>query len=537
MVIEAVQDQLELLLDRYDERDRAAAKELLEMRATMDARNFSGRVRGLLLRRPASGSFRFLASLLEFEDLIKIVLDSYRASKAEAISLAEKLQSTDPRFDTLFLKRYSDRDSVNWSEDELLAALEILDAVSERDRLVLGVSKFMRSPNANIRSRAAKFLARRRPTLGLIADLARESDPVVRAGLIEGLYDRKEEFVPPIFREHIHDQYPSVAASALMGMYQTGDPNAILRVDEMAKNLRPEFRVASATLMGRTGDPRFSSTLATLLSDNDEGVRRAALRGLSEIKRQLTAARSQSPLAIAVLKHRGEDARRSLWLTVFNASGEPARGISPMKFLLKKDGAYVRHYSVEEYDCTHPLSVALILCEPPKGERSFRQEFEEAAERFSATLRNRDDLAVTKLSHETHLRCYATDPSSSNSVLTKALGGIDFAEPHLNLIVVGTTSYTRAIERLVEIGAKSGATVHVVAIAAEWRTPEIRRQVTGGGGFFRDVEPAELGRACLEIYSALLHRYRVSWEGSGNDIELEVRSPDGTGTVNYRSAG
>jgi hypothetical protein len=533
MVIEAPPNQLDILLDRYEEKDRSAAKDLLELRATTDPKLFTVQVCQILLKRPASGAFRYLASLLEFEDIARFLLDVYRDSKEDAFSIAEKLQSTDPRFDTQLLKRYSDRDMVNWSDDELLAALEILDAVSERDRLVLGVSKFLRHPHSNIRSRAAKFLARRRPTLGLIADLARESDPVVRTGLIEGLYDRREEFVPAIFREHVRDQYSGVSASAVFGLYLAGDPKAIGMIDEMARHTRSEFREAAAAVMARTGDPRFSANLAALLSDGDEAVRRRALRGLGEIKKSLAAARSQDALRIRVLKHSVREGKRSLWVSISENSGTAVRDLLATRFLLKSGGVYVREYGVEEYDANTGLNLSLILCEPPKGEFSLRTEFEEAAEAFSELRRSRDSVSAMRLSHEIHLRCYATDSSSSDGILTRALAEIDFSEPRQNLVLIGATSYTKALERLLAIAAKCGAAVHVIAVAAEWRSPELVRQVEDAGGFFRTAEPGEIAQTSFELYSALLHRYRIYWANSAGSVEVEVRSESGSGVTTY----
>lgn len=526
--------ELDILLDRLERQDSPAAKKILEMRVAMDPKAFSSQVQNVLLHRPPSYAVRFVAGLLSFEDIVQMLLDLHRQSRERALTVAAKLQRSDPRFDTLFLKRYADKDSVLWSDVELLVALDILDAVSERDRLVLGVSKFLRHANPKIRAQAAKFLARRRPYLGLITDLEREADPIVRAGLIEGLYERKEEFVPGLFRRHVKDLDHKVAGSALFGLYRIGDPGSIQLIDEMAKDSRPEFRDTSAWIMGQTGDPRFSSSLSGQLSDSNELVRKQALRGLCEMKKSLASARAQSPLHVVITRYRLQEDRQVLSATVFTSkAGRPVKSIGGTRFVLKAGGTYIREYGVEEHDCQAVINAGLILSEPPKGEESVRDEFDEGVERCLTLQRSRDTLADARLTHETHLRCYASDARSSHSILTRALEGIDFGLPNLQLIVVGAAPQTRVIDRLIEIGANVGATIHVIAVSSEWRTAELRKKVLDNDGSFRMIDPCDVAQACFEMYSALQHQYRITWEKSPGNLDLEVRADSGTGSAVY----
>lgn len=531
-----VQSELGSLLDRFEGADVSAGKKLQDLRASMDAKAYRLLLCEAVRERLASDAVRFAASLLDIREIAQMLLETYLQSKETAISIAGKLAVSDPRFDAALLACLRE-ESEGWSDDALLIGLDILDAVSERDRLVLNVLRLLKHGNPKLRSKAAMFIARRRPYLRWVTDLSRESDARVRANTLESLFGIREEFIAPLFRQHVTDENNRVAGNAVLGLYRLGDTASIQHLEEMARDVRPNFRNTAAWVMGQTGDPRFSSVLAAQLSDPDKLVRRQALLGLGEIKKAFKIARERSPLHLKVMKSRVDQGRETLFVAALAAPGEAARGIPGTRFFLKAGNSFVREYKVQEYDCKTPINVSFIECLPREEEDAVSAEFENATRRCVSLRRAKDKMTVSQLPYDTQLRCYASDSEAAPAILTKGLSDIDFALPNLHLIIVGATRERHIVEKLVDWGSKSAATVHLVAVAPEWRTPELERQISDAGGYVVTADPSEVGQACFDLHSTLLHHYRLSWRTKEGDLELEVRADTATGVATHSKGG
>jgi HEAT repeat protein len=527
-----VQSELDDLLNRYEGTDVTAGKKVQELRASMDAKTYGVLLCQSIQQREPSDALRFAASLLPLRDLAQMLLELYVQSKEKAIGVAEKLAAADPRFDATLLECLRE-DSNGWSDDALLVGLDILDTVSERDRLVLNVLRLLKHDNPKLRSKAALFIARRRPYLRWVTDLSREPDARVRANTLESLFEIQEDFIAPLFRQHLTDDNNRVAGNAVLGLYRLGDTSAIQFLERMAKDERPNFRNTGAWVMGQTGDPRFSSTLAGQLSDPDKLVRRQALLGLGEIKKAFKMTRDRSPLDIRIIKHGVEKGREQLITTVASPSGQAVRGLPGTRFLLKAGAGFVREYKSQEFDCKVPVNVCLVECLPHKEEDAVSAGFEEALKMCLALRRAKDKLSSSQLTYDTQLRCYASDVAASATILTNALSDIDFAASNLQLIIVGATREKHIVERLVDFGSRSTATVHLIAVAPEWRTPELRHQISAGGGYTLDADPSEVSAVCFAMHSALLHHYRLDWQHTKGNLELEVRADSATGITTY----
>ncbi len=477
---------------------------------------------------------RFVATLLTTNDVLQTLLEVYCQSKEEAIARARKLALSDIRFDANLLHCFTNQEDRKWSDEALLIGLDILDAVSERDRLVLGVMTFLKHANPKVRSKAALFISRRRPNLTWIADLTTQSDARVRANIIEGLYGIKEDFIARLFRKHVNDPDNRVAGNAILGLYRLGDADSILLIDDLAKHENPKFRVTSAWCMGQTGDPRFANALVSQLSDADKLVRKQALLALGNIKKALAEVRNRNPLRLAIRKHRSESDTDCISTTVRKDSEEIVRQVLPTEFLVKAGGKYIRQYRVQEYDRSAPIEVVFAVCLPPGEDPVFNVAFEQALRGCSTILRPKDKLQVINLSHKTQLGCSAREIRESTAVMKKVLENIDFGSPHLNLVVVGANSETLIIDRLIDIGSNVAAALYVVAVAPEWKTSELRRRVVANDGMFRESDQFDLSETCFEICLSLLHHYRIEWKKAEGDIELEVRSADGRGSAVYQ---
>lgn len=522
------------LLDRYFAFDPSATRKMQDLRASMESGDFLRQLWAAIEEKPPAFAVRLPASLVSIEDTARMLLEVYGQSKRRANALAKKLLLGDPQFDVKLLHCFGDKEISSWTDEQRLVALDILDAVSERDRLVLAVSTLLRQPNAKLRSKAALFIARRRPALNWIADLSGQTDARFRANVIEGLFGASEDFIAPLFRKHAIDENNRVAGNAALGLYRLGELESIQTIDAMAVDERSLFRLTSAWVMGQTGDPRFSSVLAAQLSDEDAAVRRLALKSLGDIKRSLAEARSQTPWQLGMLKRDLEQGTHSLITTVCDRSDAPVRAIPPTRFFLKACGNYVRKYALEEYGASAPVHAALVLCLPPEEGDLVSTQFEAAAARCARVLRKKDDLTVTTIPYETSLRCSAIGINESKAILKMALNEIEFEQVNLNVILVGAGPCTHLFDRLSEVKATSKFMLNLISISPEWQNPEFRRRTLAGGGVYRNDLLQSFGQSCVEIVSSLVHHYRITWEEGGDgDLELEVQGEGGTAIASF----
>jgi hypothetical protein len=533
--------KFDIVLDLYDSGVPSAARKILDLRASLEEDTFRSHAKRALLSRPASPALKHIVGLLDFADVVQLLLELYVKSKVDAVALAKKILSSDPRFDVDLLEWLREKDVGNRSDDVVLIVFDILDAVSERDRLVLSVSRFMKHPHPKLRSKAALFIARRRPNLSWIRDLSSEFDSRVRANILESLLTVKEEFVLSLFREHVADEDNRTAGNAILGLYRFGDANSVPLIYAMAKDPRPEFRSTSAWVMGQTGDPQFSQTLAAQLSDESEIVRRQALNGLREIKKALKEVRDRNLLLLGVLKYQSGETGNSLAVTVCKTTGESVSRLAGDAFLLKAGVATVEGLQVQEYISASPLNAVFITCLPENshssnnGDQIPGADLEAAMKRCLDLRKPGDVLTAASLSYELQLKCQQGDTKSTAEGLRRALTGVDFSTANLHLIIVGASAATAIIQRVLELSLNPAPTLHVVAWTAEWQNAELKEKVERTGGFFRVVDKrSDLAQACFESYVALRHHYRLSWAAGGGDLELEIRSEAGSGLTRHR---
>jgi hypothetical protein len=99
---------------------------------------------------------------------------------------------------------------------------------------------------------------------------------------------------------------------------------------------------------------------------------------------------------------------------------------------------------------------------------------------------------------------------------------------------VGAGPETEAIEELLDLKSHFGVNVHLIAVSPEWQA--LKRRTNKLNGFFHTVGVGvDLAQACFQVYSALLHHYRLTWdeeEADGNP-ELEIWCGSGYGSASY----
>jgi hypothetical protein len=391
--------EFQVVLERYED-DPGLCSKLLRTHSLTDPHTFIQYAETEILERPVSRALKFITGLAIAAGLIERLLVLHGQSRTDAFTLAKKLLLCDPRFDiTLMEYLLHPRSGKVPEETAFNTILDILDVISDGDRLVPSVLKVLKHSNPKIRSKAALFIGSRTQNLAWAANRTQEYDARVRANILESLIGLNSEFVHQLFRSNVDDENNRVAGNAVLGLYLLGDTASIPLIHEMARHPESRFRNTCAWVMGRTGDPRFAPAFSELINDPDQIVRAQAFKGLGEVRKALRASVNREQLKAAIVKARFE-AGNSLCATVQDSAGQPVRGISPISFILKTGtpAKFVREFNVHEYDCRSSLTIAFVICLPADGEQSADAHFTEAVESCNELRRSKDRWAIAKIS-------------------------------------------------------------------------------------------------------------------------------------------
>jgi HEAT repeats len=545
----ANESEFEVLLARYDD-DPGICSKILRTHSVTEPKVFLEYARKAILDHPVNRALKFIAGVAISAGLMDVLLDLYISNRPQCMALAQKTMACDPRFDVTFLE-FLQRPPAGKTSEEVLfhAGLDILDLISEGDRLVPGVLKILKHPNPKVRSKAALFIGSRTQNLAWAASRAQEYDARVRANIIESLYGINSDFVQQIFRNNANDENNRVAGNAVLGLYLLGDTSAIPLIHELARHPDSRFRNTSAWLMGRTGDPRFAQSFSELMNDPDELVRAQAFKGLGEVRKALRASATRPELRAGIVKVSTEEMPH-LIATLHDGSGQPVRGLRPTSFILKAGtpARPVRQFTVDEYDCRSSLSVAFVLCLPEQDEAAAEARFVQAIQACNGLRRPKDRWAVVKLGAKLNQKTRFGAPASAdagfryrqkwailNVDTTETAAGanqsaaqdphgyeysatqpridamlreaplsigagatdegaktvldsllrVDIAWGNPHLIFLGAGPYPHLVEGLAAKGPDVAATVHVVAQSEAWREPGVGELAAKTGGVYR----------------------------------------------------
>ena len=245
--------------------------------------------RARLLTAEDTPGYKHLAwLLLQLPTLFTQLSNPANFTRDQATTLARRLMLVDSALDIRFARQLPARngnvkDTLEGAAAE--RALDILDEISPRNRLVPVLSHLTRHPNQKIASKATLIIGKRVSGVAFaIRLMAEETDPRVRANALEAVWGNDSGPVKELFWKHVDDSYHRVAGNAIVGLYLAGEEKVNAVVSKLALDPRQEFRMMAAWTMGRIGNTDFVPTLTPLLKDQDPAVRRAALRSLQNIR-------------------------------------------------------------------------------------------------------------------------------------------------------------------------------------------------------------------------------------------------------------
>ena len=166
-----------------------------------------------------------------------------------------------------------------------LRALEILDAISPGNRLVVTLAGLMQAPGEKIRSKAALLLGRRVQSIDWRQLCSRESDPRVRANILEALWGSTSANAIDIFHQALNDPEPRIVANAALGIYKHDREEGGRLLSTLQTHADSRIRCSALWAIAQTGDPRFLPTLRGSLQDADPRKRSIAVRGLMSLRK------------------------------------------------------------------------------------------------------------------------------------------------------------------------------------------------------------------------------------------------------------
>jgi HEAT repeat protein len=316
----------------------------------------------------------------------------------ELTAIARQLSKVDPQFGVKLLKSVlpnADETSTDpASVRTRLRLMEILESVSDGQRILPVMMRLLKDSDAKVRSKAALLAGRGNQSTRVAEECLSAGDARVRANAVESLWDADAAGVRALLWGVLADSDNRVVGNALLGLYRMGEISSIAAILKMVGDSRDLFRATAAWVMGQTGDPRFQTSVTSLIRDT--AVVRAtafrALRSLNQAKARLAAAPA---LHIRGWRIRRSPEREEVLITLaLQSESEPDQtisGLSPTAFILYDDTTLISNYEVSEVTRTGPLSLAVLLpCTGGKEDRlqaAYVQGIETAWPRRTKTVR------------------------------------------------------------------------------------------------------------------------------------------------------
>jgi len=506
-----------------------------------------------------SRAAQHLVALLTSGNLLFRALCDPALDREPAGELARQARLGDPAIDIRLARQLADFNSSDGAMAPGMAErlLEIVDQISDGNRLLPSLMRILRHDNPYLRSKAVLMIGRSGRSLSWIQRRLQESDTRVRANAIEAIWGVDTDQARELLEWATRDGNNRVAGNALVGLYRMGESATLARLAKMAGHDVAGFRRTAAWSMGETGDPRFSEVLGRMIADEHGGVRKsafAAVRRIREAMVRVTQA-PQWPVALAPGARNPRTGERRVEVAVVTADGRGNPPVLPVQFILTENAQPVWSYRVTEKMAPGPLTVVFLL---PRRVDGAGEEWDHGAMRCFNWKRSTDlwsavpysgadddpwggsahlepplfvanSAQAAKAFQETprRLDCTGFWTAIRRSVLTSknALRG----DRHL-IVLAPDDVGDHGDQNLVAAVQASRTTVQVVSNCANPALQEFCRRVEGR---FRQVKDAsDIEEAVSLAYLSLLARYEIRYRSDapdGANLKVRVHTPAGWG--------
>jgi len=249
-----------LALVRDFDRDTVANRKLMSDFLEREPEVFYRTTIAILKSETGSRAAQHLVALLTSGNLLFRALCDPALDREPAGELARQARLGDPAIDIRLARQLADFNSSDGAMAPGMAErlLEIVDRISDGNRLLPSLMRILRHDNPYLRSKAVLMIGRSGRSLSWIQRRLQESDTRVRANAIEAIWGVDTDQARELLEWATRDGNNRVAGNALVGLYRMGESATLARLAKMAGHDVPGFRRTAAWSMGETGDPRFS---------------------------------------------------------------------------------------------------------------------------------------------------------------------------------------------------------------------------------------------------------------------------------------
>lgn len=244
-----------------------------------------------------------------------------------AAAIAVRMQALDVGVATRLLQLLlSNREAAFRDPSQAARVLDIVAAISDGTRIQSLMRVLLQHPDPRIRSKAALVSGRLRSGMPSAQQL-NETDPRVRANVVESMWGSGSPEAREAFLLAVQDPNHRVAANGVVGLHRAGDVSSARLARTMLQHADPGFRAAAAWAMGETQDPRF---LPVLQGTTEAGpVHRNALRAIVLVRKRVSNLRLLPALNIQASAH-----EHGLEVRVHSAEGEGVARLPPTAFVV-----------------------------------------------------------------------------------------------------------------------------------------------------------------------------------------------------------
>ena len=229
--------------------------------------------------------------------LVESLVDPGLLPLPTAITFAKSWQKYDPLLDIKVLHKGFPSDDGAIREIDILRAKRALAIVNElpADRhILLPLVNLLSSSDERVRSKAAAIYGRTCHKAEWVHKRLQDTDPRVRANVVESLWGQDSDAVRAVLKEASRDRNHRVSVNALIGLHLSGAVDVTASLKKMGQSSDPMTRAAAAFAMGRILKDEFKPVLETLLKDSSPNVRGRALNALIRLRRKGSTANSEA---------------------------------------------------------------------------------------------------------------------------------------------------------------------------------------------------------------------------------------------------
>ena len=185
----------------------------------------------ILKKDTGSRAAHHLVALLISGDLLFRALCDPALDRELAAELARQARLGDPTVDIRLARQLADSNSSDRAMAPGMAErlLEIVDRISDGNRLLPSLMRILRHDNPYLRSKAVLMIGRSGRSLSWIEKRLQESDTRVRANAIEAIWGVDTDQARELLEWATRDGNNRVVGNALVGLYRRGENSVLAR--------------------------------------------------------------------------------------------------------------------------------------------------------------------------------------------------------------------------------------------------------------------------------------------------------------------